>query len=150
MYNHKWVVFMHISITWLMTLVCFGVYRPTREFFTHMDTSPLLVKGCKCSALMAIEQWGFFSVPHLLRHGPTLYNDHPRGPVTHTFCRVFGSGAATIPVFMTGLSRRGIEPRSPAHKMNALLLRHRLQHCTLTKRIFLQTSCKINIIPIAQ
>ena len=25
----------------------FGVYRPTREFFTHMETSPLPVKGCK-------------------------------------------------------------------------------------------------------
>ena len=35
-----------------------------------------------CSALMAIEQWGFFNVPHLLRHGPTVYNDHLRGPVT--------------------------------------------------------------------
>ena len=29
-------------------VVCFfGVYRPTREFFTHMETSPLPVKGCK-------------------------------------------------------------------------------------------------------
>ena len=28
--------------------VClFGVYRPTREFFTHMETSPLSMKGCK-------------------------------------------------------------------------------------------------------
>ena len=28
--------------------VClFGVYRPTREYFTHMETSPLPVKGCK-------------------------------------------------------------------------------------------------------
>ena len=25
----------------------FGIFRPTREFFTHMETSPLLVKGCK-------------------------------------------------------------------------------------------------------
>ena len=25
----------------------FGVLRPTREFFTHMETSPLLVNGCK-------------------------------------------------------------------------------------------------------
>ena len=24
-----------------------GVYRPTREFITHMETSPLPVKGCK-------------------------------------------------------------------------------------------------------
>ena len=28
--------------------VClFGVYRATREFFTHMETSPLSVQGCK-------------------------------------------------------------------------------------------------------
>ena len=25
----------------------FGVYRPTREFFTHIQKSPLPVKGCK-------------------------------------------------------------------------------------------------------
>ena len=28
---------------------------------------------------MAIEQWGFFSVPHLLWHGTFVYNDHHRG-----------------------------------------------------------------------
>ena len=41
-------------------LVClFMVLRPTREFFTHSETSPLPVKGSSfelCSALMAIEQ----------------------------------------------------------------------------------------------
>ena len=37
-----------------------------------------------CSALMVIEQWGFFNVPHLLWYGPTLYNGHLRGPVTLT------------------------------------------------------------------
>ena len=36
------------------------------------------------SALMAIEQWGFFSVPHLLWHGASIYNGHLRGPVTLT------------------------------------------------------------------
>ena len=35
-----------------------------------------------CSALMTIEQWGFFNVPHLLWHEPTVYNGHLRGPVT--------------------------------------------------------------------
>ena len=34
-----------------------------------------------CSALMAIEQWGFFTVPHLLWHGASAYSDHLRGPV---------------------------------------------------------------------
>ena len=52
------------------------VYRPTREFLTHMETSPLRWRAANfdlCSALMAIEQWGFFSARHLLRHGSTLY-----------------------------------------------------------------------------
>ena len=43
------------------------------------------MKGCKfylCSALMAIEQWGFFSVPYLLWYGASVYNGHPREPVT--------------------------------------------------------------------
>ena len=35
-----------------------------------------------CSALMAIEQWGFFSVSHLLWHGSSVYNGHLRGPMT--------------------------------------------------------------------
>ena len=34
-----------------------------------------------CSAPAAMEQWGFFSVPHLLWHGASI-NDNHRGPVT--------------------------------------------------------------------
>ena len=37
-----------------------------------------------CSALMAIDQWGFFSVPHLLWHGASIYIGHLRTPVTLT------------------------------------------------------------------
>ena len=37
-----------------------------------------------CLVLMAIEQWGFFNVPHPLRHVPTIYNGHLRRPVTLT------------------------------------------------------------------
>ena len=37
-----------------------------------------------CSALMAIEQWGFSSVLHLLCHGESVYNGHLGGPVTLT------------------------------------------------------------------
>ena len=36
-----------------------------------------------CSA-PTTEQWGFFNVPHPLRHGPTVYNGHLWGPVTLT------------------------------------------------------------------
>ena len=34
-----------------------------------------------CSVFMTIEQWRFFSVPHLLWHGPSVYNGHLRGPM---------------------------------------------------------------------
>ena len=34
--------------------------------------------------IMVIEQWGFFSVPHLLWHGTLVYNGNLRGPVTVT------------------------------------------------------------------
>ena len=37
-----------------------------------------------CSALIAIERWGVFSIPHLLWHGASVYNGHLRGPVTLT------------------------------------------------------------------
>ena len=82
-----------IACLFVCLFVClFGVYHPTREFFTHHCRWRAPNSGL-CSALMAIEQWGFFNVPHLLRHGPTVYNGHLRG--THTCCRAFGSGAVT-------------------------------------------------------
>ena len=61
------------------------------------------------SALMAIEQWRFFSVPHLLWHGASVYNGHIRGPVTLTYCRAFSSGAVTSCFYDLGLSRLGFE-----------------------------------------
>ena len=37
-----------------------------------------------CSALMAIEQWGFISMPHILRHRASICNGHLWWPVTLT------------------------------------------------------------------
>ena len=37
-----------------------------------------------CSALMAIEQWGFLNVQHLQWHRTSVYNGHLRGLVTLT------------------------------------------------------------------
>ena len=37
-----------------------------------------------CPALMAIEHWRFFSVPHLLWHRASFYNGHLQWPVTLT------------------------------------------------------------------
>ena len=68
--------------------VCFfwGVYRPTREFFTHMEMSYYRWRVAivyLCSALMIIEQWRFFSVTTSLT-GASFYNWYLRGPVTLT------------------------------------------------------------------
>ena len=83
-----WWNFYHYNIELRFFLFVFvWVFRSTREFYTHMETSLLPVKGCKFdlrSALMAIEQWGFLSVPHLLINGASVYNSHLRGPVTLT------------------------------------------------------------------
>ena len=35
-------------------------------------------------ALMAIDCWGFLSLPHLLWHRVSVYNTHLRGPMTLT------------------------------------------------------------------
>ena len=44
--SKQWVA--PLPFRFVCLLVClFGVYRPTQEFFTHMETSPLPAKGCK-------------------------------------------------------------------------------------------------------
>ena len=52
-----------------------------------METSPLPVKAANFdlySALMAIEQLGFFRLPQLLGQRASVFNGHPRGPVSLT------------------------------------------------------------------
>ena len=79
---------MHNFLYEIPTLFClFVVYRPTREFCTHMEALPLPVKGCKFWPMLSTyghEQWGIFSVPHLMWPGASIYNGHLRGPVTLT------------------------------------------------------------------
>ena len=58
-----------------------------------------------CSALIAIEQWGFFSVPHLLWHGASS----PRTRDTHTNWSAFCTGAVSTCFYDLGLSRLGFE-----------------------------------------
>ena len=43
--DHSW--FQTLIDFVLFGLVWFGVFHPIREFFTHYETSPLPVKGCK-------------------------------------------------------------------------------------------------------
>ena len=73
LYMFCWVTFhldqVRFSIKTNFTKTCNclfdWVFRPTREFFTLLETSPLPAKGCK-----------FWPMLGTHGHGPTLYNGH--------------------------------------------------------------------------
>ena len=64
------------------------------EFFVPLQIFKLIWRRIHCrwkaanialySVLLAIKQWGFFSVPHLLWHEASIHNDHHWGPITLT------------------------------------------------------------------
>ena len=113
--RYKWcitLIYIHLNDQTHILYLLFGDYRPTRKYFTHMETSRLLVKGCKFWPILGTHgHWAvrFFSVPHLLWHGASAYNGHLRGPVTLTYCRALSSGAITTWFCDLGLSRLGFE-----------------------------------------
>ena len=80
-----------------------------------------------CSALMAIEQSGFFSVPHLLWHWASVYNGQLRGPVTLTPIAERFAVEMSLPVFYDlGLSRQGFNhPTIHLRAQRSNHLRHR-------------------------
>ena len=115
--------------------VCLGVFVPLENFSLiwrrhHWDEG-------LCLALMAIEQWRFFSVPHLLWYGASVYHGHLRGPMTHIYCRAYGSGAVTIPVFTTKvLSQVESNTQFSACEANALT------HCAMETSSLSIKGCK--------
>ena len=80
---HLWIYIVQYKVLIKnILIVCLGFLIPLENF--------LLIWKCHhcrwrtanfdmCSALMATEQWGFFSMPHLLWHGASVYNGHLRG-----------------------------------------------------------------------
>ena len=85
------------------------VFHPTGELFTHTKMSSIPVKGCTflsmISAPLAIEQWGFFSAPHLLWHVTYVYKGYPWGPVTLTPVAECLTVELSLPVLTTKVSR---------------------------------------------
>ena len=101
-------------------------FHPSREFFTHMETSPLPVINCKVWPMFgAYGHWAvtFFSVPHLLWHGASLCNGHLWGSLTLTPVPEHLSVDMSLPFFNDlGLSRLGFE--HPAFRLQGQPLTH--------------------------
>ena len=115
----------HLSFLSCFVFLVFSAFRPTVEFFTHMETSPLPVKGCKFdlySALVAIEQWLFSTVSHLLwhRHPFKIVNSEItwHSYLLPNVC----NRAVTTCLDDLGLSWPDIELRSPASEANVTAL----------------------------
>ena len=91
---------MHAFILHIYTLVHYyfliWVFRPTREFFSHIETSPLPVKVCKFWPILGT--YAHWTVRVLKRATPTVtrsirlswYSSSTR--TTRTYCWAFGSG----------------------------------------------------------
>ena len=111
-----------------------------------------------CSALMAMKQWGFFNVPHLLWQGPTLYNGHLRGPVTLTPVAKRLAVELLLPGFSTQVCRdRGSNPDLlHARRMLYLYALSRiydplhfwLKAGTMVENLYLYVLCNAKYVPI--
>lgn len=77
------------------------------------------------SALMAIKQWGFFNVPHIIWHETTLIMVMSEDPWHSHMLPCVWQWSCHCPFNDWGLSRPGFEPSYPACDAKALPLRHR-------------------------
>ena len=85
--------------------VCLLGFIIPLENFSHIWRRQQAANFYLDSALMAIEQWGFFSVLHLLWHGASIYNGHLWGPVTLTPIAERLAVELSLPVFTTKVCR---------------------------------------------
>ena len=108
---------------WLSVgLFVLGFSSYSRIFHSYGD-SPLPLKAANfdlCSALMAIEQLGFFSVPHLLWHGASVFNSHVHGPVTLTLIAKHLAVELSLPVFKTCVCHIWDSNTQPVCRANTL------------------------------
>ena len=94
-----------VLFLWIVPLENFSLIWRRHHFWWRAANFDL------CSTLKAIEQWGFFNVPHLLWHGTTLYKGYLRGPVTFTPVAKRLAVELSPPLFTTQVCReRGSNP----------------------------------------
>ena len=113
--EHTLMVF-NFTSTWvsytILFYVCLGIFFPFENFsliWRHHHCWWRAANFDLCLALMAIEQWGFFSMPHLLLHRAYVYNGHLQGLVTLTPIAQRLAVELSQPVFDLGPSRLGFE-----------------------------------------
>ena len=91
----------------LTASVCFGDFRPTREFFNHT----IIGEGLKILTCLGTHgNWvaRVLSVPHPLWQGASVYSGHLRGPVTLSPIAERLAGELSLPVSTTRSVAAGI------------------------------------------
>ena len=97
-------------INWLI-FVCLCVWCLSSHSWIFHSYGNVTITGeglqifALCSALMAIEQWGFFSVPRLLWRESSVYNGYLRGPVKLTPIAERLAAELSLSVFTTKVCR---------------------------------------------
>ena len=79
------IIYYFLNRSWKIFVGFFCVFVPLENFSLIWRRHHCRWRAAKldlCATLMAIEQWGFFNVPHLLWHGASVFNGYLRGPVT--------------------------------------------------------------------
>ena len=84
--NRMKSVFERYIIVWLLRV--FVLLENSSLVWRRNNYRWMAAKKWPNSALMTIEQWGFFSVSHHLWHGPSVNYGHLGRPVTHLLLRV--------------------------------------------------------------
>ena len=94
-----------ISLLWMLFIELFVPLENFSLIWRRRHCRSRAANFDLCSTLMAYEQWVFFSVPHLLWHGATVYNGNFRGPVTLTPFAERLVVQMSLPVFTTKVCR---------------------------------------------
>ena len=116
------------SKTFFVSFVCLEFFVPLENFSLvrrryHDQYSAANFE--LCPVLMAIEQWGFFSVPHLLWQGASVHNGHLRGPVTLTPIADCLAVELSLPVYTrTTEVCRGWDSNTQPSAFGAIALTH--------------------------
>ena len=120
------------NLAWICLFVCMEFNVPLENFSVIWWRHHYRLRTANfklCSTLIAIEQWGFFSVPHLtVTRSVTLYWPSTRNRDTNTYCRAFSSSAVTSCFYDIILSRPGCEHTTfclRGQRSNPLRHRHR-------------------------